>query len=214
MFLKIASVVLAVITLRANSQTAMPASATISEDRRIVERSLLTMPKGYKPSPTDAVAVVLVSQQRMIVKVFDRFLSYPVSTAKAGIGAAANSGKTPPGWHRVKKRIGSNAQIGQLFISRRVIEGSLRNEKERLNGNGDEVLSRILWLEGLEPKLNKDPKGNYDSYLRHIYIHGTNQERLLGSPVSHGCIRMGNKNIVDLFNIVKPCKNFYVLISS
>ena len=79
-------------------------------------------------------------------------------------------------------------------------------------GNGDELLSRIFWLEGLDRRLNKDPKGNYDSYLRFIYIHGTNQEALLGTPASHGCIRMGNRDIVELFDFVKSCDNFYVYI--
>ena len=213
MLSKGASVILMMFAPFAHSQTEVASELKSSDDRQIVESSLRSMPKGYRLGPTDAVAVVLVSQQRMIVKVLDKILSYPVSTAQAGVGAEARSGKTPPGWHRVKKRIGSNVQTGQLFISRRVIKGVVRNEKERHNGSGDEVLSRIFWLEGLEPKLNRDPKGNYDSYLRHIYIHGTNQEALLGTPVSHGCIRMGNQNIVNLFDQVKPCRNFYVLIS-
>jgi hypothetical protein len=112
----------------------------------------------------------------------------------------------------VHSRYGKGAEIGQLFKSRKPVKGVVRSEKEWSSGNGDEVLTRIFWLEGLEPKVNKDPKGNYDSFLRYIYIHGTNQEQLLGQKASHGCIRMGNKDVASLFKIVQNTKNFYVYI--
>ena len=182
------------------------------EGKDVVAEAVKSMPAGYKLAPLDAIAVVLVAEQRMIVRVGGKDFIYRVSTAKAGVGAKAGSGKTPPGWHKVKSRYGSKAQVGQRFVSRKMQKGEVRTEKEWRGGSGDEVLSRIFWLEGLEAGLNKDPKGNYDSYLRYIYIHGTNQEELLGTPASHGCIRMGNYDVVELFNLVKPCKNFYVYI--
>ena len=170
------------------------------------------MPAGVKLESADAIAVVLVAEQRMVVRVGGKEFSYRVSTAKAGEGSKAGSGKTPLGWHKVKSRFGSRAKVGQLFVSRKAVKGAVRTEKDWRFGNGDEVLSRIFWLEGLELGLNKDPKGNSDSYLRYIYIHGTNQEELLGKPASHGCIRMGNRDVVELFDRVSPCKNFYVFI--
>ena len=170
------------------------------------------MPNGLVLGGNDAIAVVLVAKQRMIVRFRGKEFSYRVSTAKAGVGSKAGSGKTPPGWHKVNSRYGAGAKTGQLFVSRKPVEGVVRSEKARQLGNGDEVLSRIFWLEGLDSRLNRDPKGNYDSYLRFIYIHGTNQEALLGTPASHGCIRMGNRDVVELFDFVKLCTNFYVYI--
>lgn len=171
-----------------------------------------SMPNGIKLGSSDAIAVVLISEQRMVVRVLGKDFVYRVSTAKAGEGSKAGSGKTPLGWHKVKSRFGSKAEVGQLFVSRKMVKGAVRSEKEWRFGSGDEVLSRIFWLEGLEAGLNRDSKGRYDSYLRYIYIHGTNQEELLGTPASHGCIRMGNHDVVELYNLVKPCKNFYVFI--
>ena len=170
------------------------------------------LPGGRKVTARDALAVVVVAEQRMVVSAGGATYSFKVSTGVAGVGSEANSGKTPKGWHKVNSRFGAKAATGQLFVSRRPVEGKVRSGKELLSANGEEVLSRIFWLEGLEPGVNKDPKGNYDSYLRHIYIHGTNQEQLLGKPASHGCIRMGNADVVRLFDIVRPCKNFYVYI--
>ena len=187
--------------------------AFLSADAKdVVADVAKSMPVGYKLAASDAIAVVFVSEQRMIVRVNGKDSTYRVSTAKAGVGSKAGSGKTPLGWHKVKARYGSKANVGQLFDARKMVKGVVRTEKEWCGGSGDEVLSRIFWLEGLEPGLNKDPKGNYDSYLRYIYIHGTNQEELLGTPASHGCIRMGNCDVVELFDLVEPCKNFYVYI--
>ena len=178
----------------------------------VVADAAKSMPAGHKLAPSDAIAVVSVAEQRMIVRVGGKDSIYRVSTAKAGVGSKAGSGKTPLGWHKVKARYGSKAKVGQLFVARKMVKGAVRAEKEWRGGSGDEVLSRIFWLEGLEAGLNKDPKGIFDSYLRYIYIHGTNQEELLGTPASHGCIRMGNRDVVELYNLVKPCKNFYVYI--
>lgn len=179
---------------------------------RAVTLAESSMPHGVKLSANDAIAVVLVAEQRLIVRFRGREAGYPVSTAKAGVGSKAGSGKTPPGWHKVKSRYGANAKEGQLFVSRKPVKGVVRSKEECRLGNGDEVLSRIFWLEGLDRRLNKDAKGNYDSHLRCIYIHGTNQESLLGTPASHGCIRMGNRDIVELFDFVKSCDDFYVYI--
>ena len=171
-----------------------------------------TLPTGAKVKNSDALAIVDIASQKMHISLNGKIKSYTISSASAGEGSSAGSGKTPLGWHKVKYRYGKNASIGQLFKSRQPVKGTIRTEKEWRSPNGDEVLSRIFWLEGLEPKLNNDPKGNYDSFLRHIYIHGTNQEHLLGTKASHGCIRMGNKDIINLFNDVQTAENFFVYI--
>jgi lipoprotein-anchoring transpeptidase ErfK/SrfK len=171
-----------------------------------------TLPNGARVKKSDALAVVDIGKQKMYVIVAGRVYQYVISSGSAGEGFLSGSGKTPIGWHKVHSRYGKNAQIGQLFKARRPVKGAVRTEKEWRSPNGDEVLTRIFWLEGLEPKVNRDPKGNYDSFRRCIYIHGTNQEHLLGRKASHGCIRMGNREVAALFEIVQGVKNFYVFI--
>ena len=136
--------------------------------------------------------------------------TYPVSTARAGVGGEAGSGKTPPGWHRVCARYGAQASLGQVFVSRRPVKGRILPAAEwRAGGTTDLILSRILWLDGLEEGVNKG--GTVDSHARYIYLHGTNQEQLLGTPASHGCIRLANRDVAELFALVRA-RPFYVNI--
>ena len=122
---------------------------------------------------------------------------YTVSTARAGIGAEAGSDKTPPGWHRVVKWIGGGAVPGQVFVSRRPTEEIIPYSDWNSDLSADKVLTRIMWLEGLEPGRNKGR--GVDSHDRYIYLHGTNQEHLLGQPASHGCIRLFNRDVMELY---------------
>jgi len=136
--------------------------------------------------------------------------TYPISTARAGVGGEAGSNKTPPGWHRVCTRFGAKAPLGQVFVSRRPVRGqTLQPEEWRAGGDIDLILSRILWLDGLEPGVNKG--GTVDSRARYIYLHGTNQEQLLGTPASHGCIRMANRDIAALFTLARARPLFVVI---
>lgn len=123
--------------------------------------------------------------------------AYPVSTALAGMGCAENSGRTPTGWHRVAEWIGAGAAPGQVFVSRVATDEVIPPAGWRATGGEDKVLTRILWLEGLETGRNRGP--GVDSHARYIYIHGTNQEQLLGTPASHGCVRLSNRDAIDLF---------------
>ena len=126
---------------------------------------------------------------------------YPVSTASRGIGSAADSGRTPPGWHVVASRIGKGLRRGSVLVSRRFTGEVLPRTQWSSVDGPDRILTRILWLRGLEPGRNRGP--GVDSYRRFIYLHGTNQEQLLGRPVSHGCIRVGNDDLLALFNRVR-----------
>ena len=136
--------------------------------------------------------------------------TYPVSTARAGVGGETGSSKTPPGWHRVCARYGANAPLGQVFVSRRAVRGSVLPEnKWRAGDDADLILSRILLLDGLEYGVNRG--GSVDSRTRYIYIHGTNQEQLLGTPASHGCVRLANRDVAALFNLIRA-RPFYVNI--
>jgi UDP-N-acetylmuramate--alanine ligase len=118
---------------------------------------------------------------------------YPVSTAAAGIGGEENSMRTPPGWHRVHARIGEGAPSGAVFESREATGARWQGE----TGDDDLILTRVLTLDGLEDDVNRG--AGHDSLERYIYIHGTNHEDELGRPASHGCVRMANADVIDLF---------------
>jgi lipoprotein-anchoring transpeptidase ErfK/SrfK len=117
--------------------------------------------------------------------------SYPVSTSKYGVGDAPGSYRTPAGLMKIRKKIGGNAPAGAVFKS-----GRATGEILAVDAPGrDPVVTRILWLDGKEP-------GNRHAYTRHIYIHGTPEERNIGRPASYGCIRMRSQDIIELFDIV------------
>ena len=125
---------------------------------------------------------------------------YPVSTAANGVGCEENSGKTPLGLHRVCEFIGEGMQPGQIFSSRIPVEGCVLARDRWADGEGDAILTRIMWLEGLE---DCNRGAGHDSRARYIYIHGTNHEAKIGTPCSHGCIRMRNDDIIELFDLAK-----------
>ena len=142
--------------------------------------------------------VVSIARQRMYeIKAGALKREYAVSTAAAGANNRANSNGTPLGWHRVADRYGAGARPGQVFVSRRPTSEVLAQDQWRATGGGDYVLSRILHLRGMEQGVNLG--GDVDSFDRCIYIHGTNQEQLLGTPASHGCIRLSNRDVMELF---------------
>lgn len=125
---------------------------------------------------------------------------YPVSTSKFGTGCENGSEKTPLGLHRVKDKLGGAMPVNEVFIGR-LPHGNLNECVERgVELPDDVIMSRILWLEGMEPGRNKG--GYVDTYERFIYIHGTNHEDSIGTPTSIGCIRMKNQDIVALFRQV------------
>lgn len=125
---------------------------------------------------------------------------FPCSTGMAGLGNKLGSMCTPLGWHEIAEKIGDNLPLGSVFRE--------RQWTGKIWGNGDDffeeelILTRILWLSGLEDGRNKG--GDFDTYGRYIYIHGTNQEKFIGTPKSKGCIRLKNKDIIQLFDIVEP----------
>lgn len=128
----------------------------------------------------------------------NRVKSYPVSTSKYGIGNRAGSNKTPLGRHYIKNKIGDGAPEGMIFKARQQM-----GQIAEMNATdvGDLVTSRIMWLKGLEQ--GKNLGRGIDSYRRYIYIHGTAEEYKIGQPASHGCVRMYNSDVIDLFVRVK-----------
>ena len=131
--------------------------------------------------------------------------AWPVSTAHAGIGGAEGSYRTPPGWHRVHRRIGEGAEAGSVFVAREPTGEIWRGQPR----DDDLILTRILTLDGLEEGVNRGAGCN--SLERYIYLHGTNHERLLGRPTSHGCVRLANADVRRLFDDVR--EGDYVLIT-
>ncbi len=136
--------------------------------------------------------IVSVRDQKMLlIRDGEPVKSYKVSTSKFGIGDEPGSNRTPLGTMRVARKIGGNAPMGTVFKSRRPTGEILKP-----NAPGrDPIVTRILWLAGTEDH-------NRNAYRRYIYIHGTPQASRLGTPASFGCIRMGCKDIVDLYNRV------------
>ena len=130
----------------------------------------------------------------------------PCATAAAGTGSKMNSQKTPLGWHSVKKKVGGGAPLGQVFRS---AQPTKEIWKPGQKSKEDLVLSRLLWLSGEEP--GKNLGGDVDSYSRYIYIHGTNEEEKIGTPSSHGCVRLRNADVIEAFDLIP--ENAPVLIT-
>jgi hypothetical protein len=156
----------------------------------------------FGPSPGGYVIIVHVPAQRLdLYRHGARIASWPVSTSRYGVGNRENSEKTPLGVHRIAKKIGAGAPLGTLFRARRDTGRTVPIHTDDTPADGDYVTTRILWLKGIEPGVNEG-KG-VDSYHRFIYIHGTPEEGRIGRPFSHGCIRMRNRSVVELFRRVK-----------
>ena len=131
-----------------------------------------------------------------------------ISSSKFGEGCVEGSNKTPLGAHYIKEFIGSDAPAYTIFKNRVPTSQKVEIVLGQENSNEDIISSRILWLDGLDKGKNKG--GNVDSYTRYIYIHGTNEEGLIGKKASHGCIRMSNNDIINLCK--KDLSNTFVYI--
>ena len=150
----------------------------------------------------NSIKINVAEQQLSLYDSDDQLLQqYSVSTSKYGTGNQNGSEQTPLGLHRVKDKLGGAMPVNEVFIGR-VPHGNLDECKERgVELPDDVIMSRILWLEGMEPGRNQG--GYVDTYQRYIYIHGTNHEDKIGAPSSIGCIRMRNEDIVNLYRLVE-----------
>jgi lipoprotein-anchoring transpeptidase ErfK/SrfK len=126
--------------------------------------------------------------------------TYPVSTALRGAGECSGSQCTPRGLHVIRAKIGEGMPLNTVFVGRRPTGEIYCPELGQENPERDWILSRILWLSGKEPGFNR--LGHCDSMRRYIYIHGTPDEHFRQQPDSHGCIRMRNQDMVELFDLV------------
>ena len=146
------------------------------------------------------IFVDIASQQLLNIKKGTVIKAYSISSSFYGTGSEANSFKTPLGKHEIYKKIGKDLPENAI-LKGRVWNGAIASiVSEPIDTDFDHVTSRILWLDGLEPGKNKG-KG-VDSRSRYIYIHGTAEEGLIGKPASDGCIRMYNKDVIELYDLV------------
>lgn len=125
---------------------------------------------------------------------------FSVSTSESGAGNLFSSNKTPTGLHLIKDKIGENAPIGTLFKNKKNTGKVVKIHNEQLENSIDEITSRVLVLSGKESGVNKGKK--VDTFARCIYIHGTSDEESIGKPKSHGCVRMRNSDVINLFDVV------------
>lgn len=159
-------------------------------------------------APVVSLDVAIAAQVLSILENGEPISSYPVSTAKNGAGEKRGSECTPTGWHSIRAKIGSGLPLNSVFVGRRPTSEIYDDELGRRYPERDWILSRILWLSGLEPGKNR--YGEVDTCWRYIYIHGTPDEHLIGLPVSHGCIRMKNAHLLELFNCVESGTKVYI----
>lgn len=144
--------------------------------------------------------LVSISQQRMQLYCSGTLIKhYPVSTAKNGPGERINSECTPRGMHRIRLVIGRGCPENAVFIGRRHTGECYSDELGEAEPERDWILSRIIWLTGTESGINRG--GVCDTLRRYIYIHGTPDSEPMGIPESHGCIRMRNRDVIELADL-------------
>lgn len=149
----------------------------------------------------DTLITISLPRQRLSLQTDDRIvMDVAVSTAARGAGEQSGSECTPRGLHYIRARIGAGCAVNTVFQGRRPTGEIYAAELARRFPERDWILTRILWLCGMEPGKNR--LGSVDTMRRYIYIHGTPDDTLLGQPGSHGCIRMANADVIRLFDAV------------
>ncbi len=134
--------------------------------------------------------------------------SYPVSTARNGLGERRGSGRTPRGWHRIRIKVGAGLPLNAVFVGRRPTGEIYSSELAAGYPERDWILTRILWLTGLETGFNRG--GDRDTLRRFIYLHGCPDEAPMGIPLSHGCIRLRNPDLLELFDRVEAGDRVFI----
>lgn len=147
-----------------------------------------------------SIRINIASQRLTLTEAGRVTHDYPVSTGLKGYGCEMGSYQTPVGLHRIKLRIGEGLPLGTVFARRRPTGEVFSPDLGESAPARDWILTRILWLEGAEPGRNRG--GNVDTLRRYVYIHGTPDEGMKNAPSSHGCIRMFNTDIIELFSRV------------
>jgi len=163
----------------------------------------------YGSSPMGRVIVVETGKQTLSLYQAGKCLRvWDISTASRGVGNRVDSLQTPLGAHRIAEKIGANCQANTIFKGRQDTGQQATILKQACASGEDLVTSRILWLRGIEEGRNLN--GHVDTYQRYIYIHGTQEEGLIGQPASHGCIRMCNADVMELFEQIETDTLVYI----
>lgn len=147
-------------------------------------------------------------QQMQLLQGTNVLRTYIISTAKNGLGEEKNSFKTPRGLHVIRAKIGGGAPINAIFRERRFNGDIYTAQMNEMYPTRDWILTRILWLSGLEKGFNR--LGNVDTMQRFVYIHGSPDERPTGNPTSRGCIRMRNEDIIEFYDLVSAGTKVYI----
>jgi lipoprotein-anchoring transpeptidase ErfK/SrfK len=157
----------------------------------------------------DTFLDISISSQRLSLIVLGQIIKvYPVSTSKKGVGEQKGSECTPTGWHIIRAKIGAGQPPNSVFVGRRATGEIYNADLGKQYPERDWILTRILWLGGLEPGKNR--YGQVDTTWRYIYIHGCPDELMSGNPESHGCIRLKNQDVLDLFERVAAGFKVYI----
>ena len=150
-------------------------------------------------SPTSILLIASVANQRLTVLNRKREWSFSeeqqivISTSRFGVGQESGSEKTPLGLHRIAEKFGDDLPAGMVFKGRKVV-GTIEEEPNAA------IAHRILWIEGLEPGLNRG--GKVDTHARYVYIHGVGNESTLGKPASRGCLHMSASDLIPFYNLI------------
>ena len=132
-----------------------------------------------------------------------------MSTASRGPGERMNSECTPRGWHTIRAKIGADQPVNTVFVARRPTGEIYSPTLSAAQAQRDWILTRILWLSGLEQGKNR--LGDVDTFRRFIYIHGCPEAVPMGTPSSHGCIRMRNADVIELFGMVPAGTRVHIM---
>tara|TARA_B100001029_G_C15063933_1_gene461543 strand:- start:938 stop:1471 length:534 start_codon:yes stop_codon:yes gene_type:complete len=144
---------------------------------------------------------IKISEQRLYLFMNENLVrSYPISSSAYGEGQLENSLMTPLGKHEIEEKIGKNVEKYHFFTSRIHVPQKANIIHDFIDTEDDLITTRIMWLSGLKDGFNKGT--NVDSFKRYIYIHGTHEEGLIGTKASHGCIRMLNHDVLELFDLI------------
>jgi len=160
-------------------------------------------------SGIDKQIKISVAEQRLYLLANSQVVkNYLVSTASNGVGELNGSGCTPRGKHKIRLKIGYGCDVNTVFQGRRPTGEIYTPELASKFPHRDWILSRIIWLTGIEPGTNRG--GQVDTLKRYIYLHGCPDKEPMGNPKSHGCIRMRNQDIIELFELVDNNMPVYI----
>jgi Uncharacterized protein conserved in bacteria len=152
---------------------------------------------------------ISIPEQRLCLrKDNDILFDVPASTAANGPGEVRDSGCTPRGWHVIRAKVGALCSVGTVFVGRRPTGEIFSHALRSRYPHRDWILTRILWISGLEPGKNR--LGAVDTLRRYIYIHGCPDDVAVGRPGSHGCIRLRNSDVIALFEQVDVGTRVYI----